>query len=179
MVTSSLLPCGLRDWTQAIWLGSRYFNLLAIWQVPKYLLWQTFIWRESWETGGRAQESVCCTCGGPVCFLLPMTGGLQPPAHQAPGDLMPSFVLHGHLHTYAHTHKHTDTLIIKIILRRKLTLDGCLAAMYHIKTMELVMPVLADQLTNLNYVFHVLIRLLGAQGFQWPKIWLLWRWFQR
>lgn len=101
---------GLRDWTQAIRPGSRYLNLLAIWQAPKYLLWQTFIWRESWETGGTAQESVCCTCGGPVCFLFPMSGGLQPPAHQAPGDLMASFVLHGHLHTYAHsqTHRHLN-----------------------------------------------------------------------
>lgn len=69
---------GLRDWTQVIRPGSRYLNLLAIWQAPKYLLWQTFIWRESWETGGTAQESVCCTCGGPVCFLFPMSGGLQP-----------------------------------------------------------------------------------------------------
>lgn len=117
-----------------------------------------------------AQESVCCTCGGPVCFLLPMSGGLQPPAHQALGDLMPSFVLHGHLHTYAHsqTHRHLNH---KNNLKEKVHFGQLLGChVLYIKTMELVTPVLADQLSNLNYAFHVLIRLLGAQGFQGPKI---------
>lgn len=177
MVTSSLLPCGLRDWIQAIWLGSGYFNLLAMWQVPKYLLWQTLFEEKVEKQEARLRKAFAALAEDQFASCSPWQVAYNHLHTKLQGIWCPLLSYTG-TYTHMHTHKHTDTLIIKIILRRKLTLDGCLAAMYHIKTMELVVPVLADQLTNLNYASHVLIRLLGVQGFQWPKIWLLWRWFQ-